>query len=90
MRDTSLDDAARLKQVKEKAKVLPEPFRSANLWIPDDTHITYDQLAYWIPIPWDNRDGRATLCGDAAHPMTPRKFTRRFRLNEHYANTSGD
>ncbi|MCJ1417254.1 hypothetical protein MMC32_003596 [Xylographa parallela] len=73
IRDTSLDDAGRLRQVKEKAEVLPEPFRSANLWIPDDTHITYDQLAYWIPIPWDNRDGRATLCGDAAHPMTPHR-----------------
>lgn len=68
-----MDDAARLAQVKEKARILPEPFRSANLWIPDDTRITYDRIAYWIPIPWDNRDGRATLCGDAAHAMTPRK-----------------
>lgn len=73
IRDTSLDDAGRLAQVKEKAKVLPEPFRSANIWMPDDTRITYDQLAYWIPVPWDNRDGRATLAGDSAHAMTPHR-----------------
>lgn len=73
-KDTSLDDAGRLAQVKQKAAVLPEPFRSANLWMPEDTRITYDRIAYWIPVPWDNRDGRATLCGDAAHTMTPRKI----------------
>jgi 2-polyprenyl-6-methoxyphenol hydroxylase-like FAD-dependent oxidoreductase len=67
-----MSDAERLAQVKEKAKVLPEPFRSANLWMPDDTRVTYDRIGYWIPIPWDNHGGRATLCGDAAHPMTPR------------------
>ncbi|MCJ1477622.1 hypothetical protein MMC13_006295 [Lambiella insularis] len=72
-RDPSLDNAGRLKQVKEKAKVLPEPFRSANLWMPDDTLITYDQLGYWIPIPWDNRDGRVTLAGDSAHAMPPHR-----------------
>ncbi|MCJ1250307.1 hypothetical protein MMC30_007533 [Trapelia coarctata] len=72
-KDASLDNAGRLAQVKQKAAVLPEPFRSANLWIPDDTRITYDRIAYWIPIPWDNRDGRATLCGDAAHAMTPHR-----------------
>ena len=71
-RDTSLDHAGRLAQVKEKASVLCEPFRSATLWMPEDTLVTYDQLGYWIPIPWDNREGRVTLAGDAAHPMTPR------------------
>jgi hypothetical protein len=50
-----------------------EPFRSAVLWMPDDTKITYDKMAYWVPIPWDNYDGRVTLAGDAAHPMTPRE-----------------
>ena len=71
-RDTSLDSAGRLAQVKEKASKLSEPYRSAIQWIPEGTRITYDSIAYWIPIPWDNRDGRATLCGDAAHAMTPR------------------
>ena len=71
-RDTSLDNAGRLAQVKAKAEVLPEPFRSANLWMPEDTHITYDSIGYWVSVPWDNRQGRTTLAGDAAHPMSPR------------------
>lgn len=43
--------------------------------MPDDTNITYDRMAYWVPVSWDSRDGRITLAGDAAHPMTPRKHT---------------
>jgi 2-polyprenyl-6-methoxyphenol hydroxylase-like FAD-dependent oxidoreductase len=70
--DESLDDAGRLAQVKQKASILCEPFQSAVAWMPDDTKITYDMMAYWVSIPWDNHDGRVTLAGDAAHPMTPR------------------
>jgi 2-polyprenyl-6-methoxyphenol hydroxylase-like FAD-dependent oxidoreductase len=29
-----------------------------------------DQLKIWKTVPWDNQDGRLTLCGDAAHAMT--------------------
>ena len=68
-----MDNAARLAQVKQKASSLCEPFRSANLWMPEDTNISYDQIGYWIPTPWDTRDGRCTLAGDAAHPMTPHR-----------------
>ncbi len=75
--DDSLDDAGRLAQVKEKGSVLCEPYRSAVLWMPDDTKITYDGIAYWVPVPWDNHDGRVTLAGDAAHPMTPRMLALR-------------
>jgi 2-polyprenyl-6-methoxyphenol hydroxylase-like FAD-dependent oxidoreductase len=36
--------------------------------------VWYSKLRNWNPsLPehdWDNRDGRATLAGDAAHPMT--------------------
>jgi 2-polyprenyl-6-methoxyphenol hydroxylase-like FAD-dependent oxidoreductase len=71
--DTSLDAAGRLAEVKQKASDMCEPFRSAVMWIPDDTKITYNAIAYWVPAPWDNHDGRVTLAGDAAHPMTPRK-----------------
>jgi hypothetical protein len=71
--DDSLDTAGRLAQVKEKASTMCEPFRSAVLWMPDDTKITYDTMAYWVTAPWDNHDGRVTLAGDAAHPMTPRE-----------------
>jgi 2-polyprenyl-6-methoxyphenol hydroxylase-like FAD-dependent oxidoreductase len=73
--DDSLDEAGRLAEVKRKAAVLCEPFRSAVAWMPEDTKITYDKMAYWVPVPWDNHDGRVTLAGDAAHPMTPRKLS---------------
>ncbi|KAL9087409.1 MAG: hypothetical protein Q9165_006706 [Trypethelium subeluteriae] len=72
-RDQSLDYGARLAQLKQKASPLCEPFRSANLWMPEDTKITYDPISYWVSIPWDTRGGRCTLAGDAAHPMTPHR-----------------
>lgn len=72
-RDPSMGNAARLAQVKQKASSLCEPFRSANLWMPEDTKISYDQISYWVSIPWDTHGGRCTLAGDAAHPMTPHR-----------------
>jgi hypothetical protein len=41
--DDSLDNAGRFAQVKQKALTLCEPSRSAILWMPDDTKITYDK-----------------------------------------------
>ena len=73
--DGSLDRAGRLAQVREKASTMCEPFRSAVMWMPDDINITYDKMSYWVPIPWNNHDGRVTLAGDAAHPMTPRELS---------------
>lgn len=65
----------RLRFVKERAAKWMEPFRSAGLWLKDDTIIPKDTLRYWAnPVKWDNYGGRITLCGDAVHPMTPRKF----------------
>jgi 2-polyprenyl-6-methoxyphenol hydroxylase-like FAD-dependent oxidoreductase len=55
-----------------------EPYKSAIAWIPDDTPVLRDQLKIWKTVPWDNRDGRVTLCGDAAHAMTFRTFPRSF------------
>ena len=72
-RDLSLNDADRLAMIKSCMHDQAEPFRSANLWIPDDTPVTFDDLAYWVTIPWDNHGGRVTLAGDAAHPQAPRK-----------------
>lgn len=59
--------------VKSRMQDQAEPFRSANLWIPDDTPVKFDDIAYWVTIPWDNHGGRITLAGDAAHPQAPRK-----------------
>lgn len=59
-----------LAKLKAKAETFGEPFRSANLWLPEDTVVSENHLSYWIPVPWDNRNGRVSLAGDAAHPMT--------------------
>lgn len=63
-----------LENLKKKAATFAEPFRSANLWIPEGTPIHENKISYWMPIPWDDRNGRITLAGDAAHPMTFRTF----------------
>ncbi|KAN0102818.1 FAD/NAD(P)-binding domain containing protein [Hyaloscypha variabilis] len=43
-------------------------------WVPEDQPCWYFDLAVWDPsLPahnWDNKNGRVTLAGDAAHPMT--------------------
>lgn len=63
-----------MENLKKKAETFGEPFRSANLWIPEGTKIYENRISYWEPIPWDNKNGRIVLAGDAAHPMTFRKF----------------
>jgi hypothetical protein len=79
-----LSNEERIARVKSAANELSEPFRSANLWIPDDTIINIDPIAYWVPIPFENHQGRITLCGDAAHPLPPRKLnvTKQVRMIE--------
>jgi len=73
-RDASLSNEERLANVKSAASHLSEPFRSAHLWMPDDTIVNTDPIAYWVPTQFEIREGRITLCGDAAHPLPPRKF----------------
>jgi 2-polyprenyl-6-methoxyphenol hydroxylase-like FAD-dependent oxidoreductase len=73
----TVDNKARLKQVRELAKDYTEPWRSAFEWLPEDQPVWYSGLAVWDPSEehhrWDNRNGRVTLAGDAAYPMTYRK-----------------
>lgn len=57
------------------AEKLAEPFRSAYMAIAADATIWCDRLAEWRTEPWDNRNGRVTLAGDAAHPMTYREYS---------------
>jgi 2-polyprenyl-6-methoxyphenol hydroxylase-like FAD-dependent oxidoreductase len=54
-----------------------DPYKSAVEWIPTDTIAKAVPLRIWGPpeTGWDNRDGRVTLAGDAAHSMTFRKFS---------------
>ncbi|KAJ9603837.1 hypothetical protein H2200_011358 [Cladophialophora chaetospira] len=64
------DEVGSLANLKAKAATFGEPFRSANLWIPEGTKVHVNKMSYWIPIPWDTRGGRVLLAGDAGHPMT--------------------
>lgn len=75
------EDPSSLELLKKRAETFGEPFKSANLWVPDDTKLSVNYLAYWVPFQWDNRNGRITLAGDAAHPMT-------FRMSLFLAHTT--
>lgn len=57
------------------AQKLTEPFRAAYLAVAEDESSTLwcDRLAEWRTTEWDNRGGRVSLAGDAAHPMTYRE-----------------
>ena len=64
--------AERLADLKRLATTFCEPYRTAALSLPDDTYVYLDTIKHWEkPVPWDNHDGRITLAGDAAHPMSP-------------------
>lgn len=53
-----------------------DPYKSAVEWIPDDVQAKAVPFRIWGPPEsgWDNRGGRVTLAGDAAHSMTFRKW----------------
>ncbi|KAJ6189224.1 hypothetical protein N7519_004132 [Penicillium mononematosum] len=59
---------------KELARRFVDPWRSAFEWMSPDNEVWYSKLRNWDPsLPehrWDNQQGRVTLAGDAAHPMT--------------------
>ena len=72
---SSKTTAERVAQQKMLAKKFADPFKSVYEWMPDDsTTAWYTRLQHWDPQAsghrWDNRNGRVTLAGDAAHPMT--------------------
>ncbi|KAF2104342.1 FAD/NAD(P)-binding domain-containing protein [Rhizodiscina lignyota] len=54
---------------KARAQTFAEPFRSANVWVPDSTPLHENKISVWMPVAMDTRDGRACVVGDAAHPM---------------------
>lgn len=69
-----MDSTERLKKMKQQAAEFAEPFRSAIMAVPEGTEVTDVRLADWPCLEWDNRRGRATLVGDAAHAMTMCKW----------------
>ncbi|KAK7512472.1 monooxygenase [Phyllosticta citriasiana] len=79
------EDVTSLARLKEMAQSFAEPWRSAVQWIPEETRIFENKLSCWVTVPWNNRDGRVVLAGDAAHPMT---FQRGQGLNHCIADAS--
>ncbi|KAF2267335.1 FAD/NAD(P)-binding domain-containing protein [Lojkania enalia] len=64
----------RLAFFKKRSEEWAEPWKSAGRWVKDGTQIPMDPGTYWEKAaPWDSRGGKMTLCGDAAHPMTPHR-----------------
>jgi len=61
-----------LKCLQSRAETYCEPWRSALLRMKEGTHVPHDRAATWENITaWDNKGGRVTLAGDAAHPVMP-------------------
>ena len=73
-REDDANNLPNLGDVKAKSDNLCEPFRSAFAWVPEDTAVYASRISYWAPQPCDKADGRVTLAGDAAHPMTFREL----------------
>ncbi|OCK81663.1 FAD/NAD(P)-binding domain-containing protein [Lepidopterella palustris CBS 459.81] len=68
------NDEGRLAFLKKRSEKWAEPWKSAGLWVKEGTKIPNDPGTYWErAAQWDNRKGKMTLCGDAAHPMTPHR-----------------
>lgn len=77
--DTPPTQEERLELMKEIAQGWCEPFRSFVIDVPEETEVKVVRLEDWVPGTdgrvWDNRNGRVTLVGDAAHAMTMCKFS---------------
>jgi len=64
----------RLEQLKAFGKEYTEPWKSAFEWVQNEKLVFNHGFTFWDPREeehnWDNRNGRVTLAGDAAHAMT--------------------
>lgn len=63
-------DAERLQDMRKRAAVFAPVLRKAIESIPDDEIVLEITIADWSCPDWDNRHGKVTLIGDAAHAMT--------------------
>jgi len=69
-KDDEENSENRLERLRAHMDGWADPYKSVVEWLPDDVIIKPDELRIWIPKPWDNRGGKVTLAGDAAHSMT--------------------
>ncbi|KAH6663984.1 hypothetical protein F5X68DRAFT_161232 [Plectosphaerella plurivora] len=63
-------DAGRLANMRARAQHFHPSLRDVVDAIPEGSEVTEIVLQDWPCLPWDNRGGRVTLAGDAAHAMT--------------------
>ncbi|EMT67394.1 hypothetical protein NOF04DRAFT_9914 [Fusarium oxysporum II5] len=63
-------DAERLAYMKQRATEFNPVLRDTVQRIPEGSEVIEIVLQDWPCPPWDNRNGRITLAGDAAHAMT--------------------
>ncbi|KAF5714838.1 monooxygenase [Fusarium mundagurra] len=63
-------DAERLAYMKQRATEFNPVLRDTVQRIPEGSEVIEIVLQDWPCPPWDNRQGRVTLAGDAAHAMT--------------------
>lgn len=71
--DHEMSNAERVKLLKSRvgSSGIVEPYRSMIQNWPNDRILNDAGINYWFAVPFDTRGGRATLAGDAAHPMPP-------------------
>ncbi|KAK0647129.1 hypothetical protein B0T16DRAFT_391429 [Cercophora newfieldiana] len=55
--------------IQETTKGLADPFQSQIAWTANGDDVYIDEMRTWVSVPWETRNGRVTLAGDAAHPM---------------------
>ncbi|KAE8364681.1 hypothetical protein BDV27DRAFT_172200 [Aspergillus caelatus] len=63
-------DEGRLANMKRRSEGFVPVLRNAVQKIPEGTPVLEIKLADWECLDWDNKNGRVTLAGDAAHAMT--------------------
>ena len=63
-------DLERLANMKKRASDFNPVLRDVVQLIPDGSEVIEVVLQDWPCLPWDNRNGKVTLAGDAAHAMT--------------------
>ncbi|QPC57779.1 hypothetical protein HYE67_000010 [Fusarium culmorum] len=63
-------DADRLSYMKQRAIEFNPVLRDVLHAIPEGSEVIEIVLQDWPCLPWDNRSGKITLAGDAAHAMT--------------------